>query len=507
MMERLQYIFAHIKWKLTLSFLLVAMVSVMFNQLATTTSDSISNMTPANQRDDMVHTLENVSSQAAFYLKPPLDSQGLQAWLADTVQNDPSLSSALSTPLNSPFQFLGVVSLQSKLLAGYGMRVPPSNLLLPSLLPANASSVLSNALQGADDPGADTIIEANQTIFAAVPIMVSLRGVQGALVLQAKLTTVPDQFSHQPNFLTRVILQPFFQFLPFLLALFIPLFLFATSFTARLNRLAKAANAWSEGNFSVLVEDKSRDEVGQLTRDLNRMTQQLRNLIKVQQELAALEERNRLARELHDTIKQQVFALAFQINIVKKLYHPQEDQLASHIQEAQNILHEIQKEMSNLILTMRPGSLGNKGLTSLLEETLYKWGYQHGVFVKFFPDIQEQARTLSIPTTVKESFMRVMQGALSNVARHSSASNVEVALTITTAQITLKITDNGRGFEYNDKEECGTGISSMEERMKNISGALHIKSAVKKGTEVLATYKLKGNEFDISSVSTIDLVL
>ena len=402
------------------------------------------------------------------------------------------------------FQFLGVVSHEQKMLAAYGTSVPGDNLFLSSVLSPEANGVLMHALRGQrgpDDntgPEDNTVLETNQTIFAAVPITVGVGNIQGALVLQAKLTTVFNQLSNLPGSFTQ-LLYPLVQFLPVLLALFVPLLLFADSFTRRLNQLTEAASAWSKGDFTVLVQDSSRDEIGRLSRDLNRMTQQLRTLIKVQQQLAALEERNRLARELHDTIKQQVFALAFQINIVKKLYTPQDDKLAFHVQEAQKILHEIQKEMTNLILTMRPGTLGNKGLSSLLEEHLYRWGYQQGIFVKFLPEIEEEAQKIDIPTAVKESFVRVMQGALSNVARHSSASYVEVALTINAAQITLKITDNGRGFDYN-AEELGTGISSMEERMKNISGALQIKSAVKKGTEVLAIYKLKEAELDISSM-------
>ncbi len=80
--------------------------------------------------------------------------------------------------------------------------------------------------------------------------------------------------------------------------------------TSRINRIAIAARAWSGGEFSALADDRSVDELGRLAERLNAMARQLRETFDLRQKLAASEERNRLARDLHDTVKQQVFALA-----------------------------------------------------------------------------------------------------------------------------------------------------------------------------------------------------
>ena len=90
-------------------------------------------------------------------------------------------------------------------------------------------------------------------------------------------------------------------------------FLTAWGMTRRLQRLARAAQAWSRGDFSVAVKDRSKDEIGQLSRELNDMAVQLENLMQTRGELATLEARNRFARDLHDSVKQQVFATSFQV--------------------------------------------------------------------------------------------------------------------------------------------------------------------------------------------------
>src|SRR5258708_32236345 len=91
------------------------------------------------------------------------------------------------------------------------------------------------------------------------------------------------------------------------------------SITPRLRNITKAAGAWSQGDFQVTVHDTSRDELGQLAQDLNSMAEQVRTLLITRQELAVVEERTRLARDLHDSVKQQASANALLILAARKL--------------------------------------------------------------------------------------------------------------------------------------------------------------------------------------------
>ena len=96
-------------------------------------------------------------------------------------------------------------------------------------------------------------------------------------------------------------------------------FLAARQPVERLNRLAEASKAWSQGDFTSIVDDSASDELAQLTHRLNNMAQQLDLLLETRREFAVLEERNRLARDLHDSVKQQAFAAAAQISGVRRL--------------------------------------------------------------------------------------------------------------------------------------------------------------------------------------------
>ena len=96
-------------------------------------------------------------------------------------------------------------------------------------------------------------------------------------------------------------------------------FFTAWSLTRRIGRLVRAARSWSRGDFSVTTKDRSRDELGQLSRELNNMAAELENLLQARGELATLEARNRFARDLHDSVKQQVFATSLQIAAARAL--------------------------------------------------------------------------------------------------------------------------------------------------------------------------------------------
>jgi signal transduction histidine kinase len=321
---------------------------------------------------------------------------------------------------------------------------------------------------------------------------------------------LPLLFIIAASILTSIIITSFISLLPSFLGMFLvfilmtfPFYFHSRLFRRRISRLTKAANCWSQGDFSVIVQENGHDEIGQLTQHLNNMAQQLQYVIEMRQELAASNERNHLARELHYTVKQQVFALGFQLEIARKLHQEENDQLALHLQESQNILQDIQKEMTNLIFPMRQAMLENKDLTEALAKYLSRWSYQYGLFVRYRTEIQGQEKNFSFSARVKETFFRIAQEALSNVARHSKASSVNVTLTIGWLYITLSIADDGEGFDRTKQKGYGMGLSSMEERMEAIGGHIQITSNQPSGTKVVATYTAKGAGPNVAEILTI----
>jgi len=150
-------------------------------------------------------------------------------------------------------------------------------------------------------------------------------------------------------------------------------FFTAWGITRRIGALARAARSWSRGDFSVTAKDRSKDELGQLSRELNQMAADLENLLQARGELATLEARNRFARDLHDSVKQQVFATSLQIAAARALIRKDTDSAESHLGQADDLVRQAQKELNILIAEMRPAALEGKGLAAALREYVARW--------------------------------------------------------------------------------------------------------------------------------------
>jgi signal transduction histidine kinase len=288
----------------------------------------------------------------------------------------------------------------------------------------------------------------------------------------------------------------------FAILLSIPISFYLYFCTFRIHQLIETINYWSKGDFSYEVQKNANDAIGQLAQHLNSMAQELQKSMELQKEVASLNERNLLARELHDTVKQQVFALAFQINIARKIQTSKNDQLDMHLLEAKKILSDVQVELTNLIIPMRKDVLEDQDLTDMLTSFLSRWSQQYGILVKFTTEIQGQEKNYFLSSHVKGTFFRVAQEALSNVGRHSKASHVHVSLSIGWLFVILKIVDNGQGINSIQLREGSVGISSMRERMKDIGGDFSIRSKALVGTEIVATYRPRDTGPNIAMLVT-----
>ncbi len=252
----------------------------------------------------------------------------------------------------------------------------------------------------------------------------------------------------------------------------------------RLNTLSEATQAWSQGDFSLSVDDPIGDELSQLAYRLNQMARQLERLLDTQRELAAVEERNRLARDLHDSAKQQAFAAAAQVSAARALLEQDPAAAENHIEEAERLIYELRQELTALIQELRPAALEDKGLAVAVKEYGALWSRQSG--------IKHEVRVSgerALPLVTEQTLFRILQEALANVSRHSKANNIEIGLDYTNGHIALAITDDGQGFEA-QKKKVGIGLSSMRERAESLGGTLTVKSSPGKGTTVLCTIPL-----------------
>jgi NarL family two-component system sensor histidine kinase LiaS len=258
-------------------------------------------------------------------------------------------------------------------------------------------------------------------------------------------------------------------------------FLAARKPVHRLNQLSEATLAWSQGDFSTLVDDPSGDELGQLARRLNDMTLQLEQLLETRRELAVVEERNRLARELHDSAKQQAFAAAAQVSGVRSLLKRDPEAAEAHLEEAERLIYELRQELTSLILELRPAALEGKGLASAIRDYAADWSRQNEMVC----DVRVQGER-SLPLEIEQPLFRITQEALANIARHSGASNVKIALVYANGDVSLTVNDDGNGFDVEDGHQ-GYGLRSMRERVDSLGGALSIDSELGQGTSISCT--------------------
>ena len=202
-------------------------------------------------------------------------------------------------------------------------------------------------------------------------------------------------------------------------------------------------------------------------------------------DLAVMEARNRLARDLHDSAKQKAFAALAQLGTANGIYKTRPDEANIHIGEAETLVYDVIQELTFLIQEIYPIALQEKGLPTLLKEYIFEWENRNDSIVHL--TIQNER---SLPLETEQAVYRVIQEALANIARHSKAKRVDISLVYSIDLLHITITDDGRGFDMEQKAK-GMGFRSMRERIGSIRGTLQIQSAPGQGTRVIAQLPIK----------------
>jgi signal transduction histidine kinase len=216
----------------------------------------------------------------------------------------------------------------------------------------------------------------------------------------------------------------------------------------------------------------------ELERVVHERTNEIEKLFEQNKELAVMEERKRLALDLHDSAKQKAFAALAQLGAVESLLRTDPSRIKTHLDEAETLVYDVIQELSFLIQEMYPAMLKEKGLATALREYVFEW--ENRTDIRADLHINEGQR---LPLQVEQSLYRVVQEALANVARHSHASHVEVSLDYHSDQVEVKVADNGVGFDTSLRSP-GVGLRSMDERVALIHGSLKIESNRKNGTQI-----------------------
>ena len=476
--------FRRLRWRFALSYMLVTVVTVLLLPSVYSIASYIFVIRSSDVPHNMAGGLQGYAQFAVPYLtSDPVDYAGLQSWLVDfdsngRVQGNESFADLwISGPPYGTSQ-MAVVDTSGRVVATTAQsEMPKGSLLAPRLSPVG-QRVLRAALAGDKRREDLATSELRGRAWVAVPIEVPNHGI-GALVLDF------DVAGMQSSFLPRTAQG----LLGFVLLIsvgagFIGLifgFVISRGLTRRLRRITCAAEAWSRGDFTAAARDPSGDELGQLARDLDRMADQVRSLLDTRQQLAVVEERNRLARDLHDSVKQQLFAVGMQVAAADELAERDPAEARSHLAAAGQLIGQAKQELNALIQELRPAALGDRGLVPALRELAADWSHSSGIAAQVRAHGERPA-----PLDVEQALFRVAQEALSNIARHSGATSADVRVAWEeTGALALAISDNGHGFDTALRKGKGVGLGSMSERVEALGGALLVSSSGK-GTRIEA---------------------
>jgi NarL family two-component system sensor histidine kinase LiaS len=487
--DRIRKPFRQLRWKLTFSYTIVTVAALLVLEI-TLISLAVHSISQEARADPlaMLEKLETVyvPPVSSYMLKTPPDYQGLRNLLSSIsirdIDQEPIRLGDLSLSIYSTNIFFVLFVRPDGTLVD----VLPYNFLRNSQIGDSFQTndipelyaPLKAALSGSTDRELLYDTSSDSYVVGAVPVFDESGRDQivGALA-----------FVRKTGFWDIITFAGFAQQVAASL-LFITIFagllgsligsLTARGLVHRLRRLFKSARAWSEGNFTVSVQDPVQDELGLLASGLNDMASRLGKLLEERQQMSVMQERNRLARELHDSVKQSAFAASAQLGTALVNYPNEGDTTHAHLLETEKLLDSVRQDLTHLIHELRPVSLESKGLAEGIQEYCNDWAKQSGISASV--DVRGE-RTL--PPDVEHTLFRIIQGALSNIARHSEASQAEISLIQDPTSVRLIVTDNGIGFDV-DENHDGMGLRSLQERVDLLGGTFDIESKIGEGTKI-----------------------
>ena len=205
-------------------------------------------------------------------------------------------------------------------------------------------------------------------------------------------------------------------------------------------------------------------------------------------ELATLEERNRLARELHDSITQSLFSLDLHAKAVAKYLGHDNERAEAQLWQLRQLTRDVLQEMRTLIFDLRPPALDDGGLAVALRQQVELLRRPDGP--QLILQVEGDGR---LSPEAELGLLRVAQEALSNATRHAHAAHITLTLAEGPSLVTLCVADDGCGFVMNplSEERRGFGLQGMRERVEALDGCLQVVSQAGKGTRVTASVPIE----------------
>ncbi|MGD6796203.1 sensor histidine kinase [Metabacillus indicus] len=190
------------------------------------------------------------------------------------------------------------------------------------------------------------------------------------------------------------------------------------------------------------------------------------------------EERNRLARELHDSVSQQLFAASMMMSAINESSDSRTEAENRQLQMVEQMIHQSQLEMRALLLHLRPAALKGKTLQEGMKDLLQELSQ------KVPMEVSWKMEDVKLDKGIEDHLFRILQESVSNTLRHSKAETLEVLFIERDDLVLLRVIDDGIGFKVDAAKTGSYGLQNMHERAAQLGGTLKIVSFPGKGTKL-----------------------
>jgi signal transduction histidine kinase len=232
------------------------------------------------------------------------------------------------------------------------------------------------------------------------------------------------------------------------------------------------------------AREESQKRQAELQQEVEQRAQVEDALRRSEMEKAVAAERNRLARELHDSVTQSLYSLTLLAVAGQRMIQAEDlQQIAGNQARLGEIAQQALQEMRLLVYELRPLALESEGLIGALEHRLETVERRAGIQARMLVE-----GDVKLAPDLEEEFYRITQEALNNALKHAGASQVVLSVRVADESVVLEVTDDGQGFDPAETHDTGgLGLISMQERADKIGGQLTIRSAPGEGTRVCVT--------------------
>lgn len=228
-------------------------------------------------------------------------------------------------------------------------------------------------------------------------------------------------------------------------------------------------------------------KLSEKTQSLTQQLQRTENIDLAKKEDIIQEERKRIARDLHDTVSQELFSAVMILSgISYSLPTIDRDSLQEQLKNTEAILTNAQNDLRVMLLHLRPTELEGRSLKQGLEMIVQEIQDKSTITVTFKTNLK------TLPKPIEDHLFRIVQEFISNTLKHAKADHLDIYLHQTERSVQLKMIDNGVGFDVEEAKKISYGLKNMEDRVTDMAGSFQMISAPNQGVTMTIVLPLVG---------------